>query len=47
VTETGLAALERFRAMEALAAAAIAAQVQAFQDLLAGAGGGGETREPD
>jgi molybdate transport system regulatory protein len=35
VTETGLEALARFRAMEAAAGAAIAEQVEAFQDLLA------------
>jgi len=35
VTETGLKALAAFRAMEAEAAAAIAAGVAAFQDLLA------------
>jgi len=35
VTDTGLAALARFRAMEAAAGAAIAGQVAAFQDLLA------------
>jgi molybdate transport system regulatory protein len=35
LTETGLAALAAFRAMEAAAGAAIAAQVEAFQELRA------------
>jgi len=43
VTETGIKALAAFRAMEADAAAAIAAGVAAFQDLLAD---GEESAEP-
>jgi molybdate transport system regulatory protein len=42
VTATGLAVLVRFRAMEAAAGAAIATQVDSFQDLLAPLGPDGK-----